>query len=47
VVFDLHTYNHRREGPDTPPAEEVGNPEVNLGTGTMDRRKWAPIIDRF
>lgn len=47
VVFDLHTYNHRREGPDAPPAEAVGNPEVNLGTGTMDRDKWAPIIDRF
>lgn len=47
VVFDLHTYNHRREGPDGPPADAAGNPEVNLGTGTMDRQKWAPIIDRF
>ena len=47
VVFDLHTYNHRREGPDGPPADAAGNPEVNLGTGTMDRHKWAPIIDQF
>lgn len=48
VVFDLHTYNHRREGPDGPEADPQLNPEVNIGTGTMaDRQRWAPIIDRF
>ena len=47
VVFDLHTYNHRREGPDGPPADWEANPEVNVGTGTMDRSRWAPIVDRF
>lgn len=26
VVFDLHTYNHRREGPDGPLADPTGNP---------------------
>jgi len=47
VVFDLHSYNHRRQGPDAQPAEPEGNPEVNIGTGTMDRQRWAPLIDRF
>jgi N-formylglutamate amidohydrolase len=47
VVFDLHTYNHRREGPDAPPADPEENPEVNVGTGTMDRDRWAGIVDRF
>ena len=47
VVFDLHTYNHRREGPEGPPAGWEENPEVNLGTGTMNRERWAPIVDRF
>jgi N-formylglutamate deformylase len=48
VVFDLHSYNHRRLGPDGPPADVGTDPEVNLGTGTMpDRARWAPIIDRF
>jgi hypothetical protein len=47
VVFDLHTYNHRREGPDGPEADPAQNPEVNLGTGTMDRQRWAPLVDRF
>lgn len=48
VVFDLHSYNHRRSGPDEPPAEPRENPEVNVGTGTLsDRSRWAPLIDRF
>ena len=47
VVFDLHSYNHRREGPDGPPADSETNPEVNLGTGTLDRDRWAPLVDRF
>ena len=47
VVFDLHTYNHRRTGPRGPVADPALNPEVNVGTGTMDRARWAPIVDRF
>jgi hypothetical protein len=47
VVFDLHTYNHRRGGPGSEPAPAAENPEVNLGTGTMDRTRWAPVVDRF
>lgn len=47
IVYDLHSYNHRREGPDGPPADFEGNPEVNVGTGTLDRDRWAPVIDRF
>jgi N-formylglutamate deformylase len=48
VVFDLHSYNHRRDGPDGPLADEAANPQVNLGTGTMlDRSRWASVIDGF
>ena len=47
IVFDLHTYNHRRDGANSPPADPELNPEVNIGTGTMDRQQWAPIVDRF
>jgi len=46
-VFDLHTYNHRREGPDGPDADPDGNPEINVGTGTMERGRWASLVDRF
>ncbi|NNE00485.1 MAG: N-formylglutamate amidohydrolase [Pirellulaceae bacterium] len=47
IVFDLHTYNHRREGPDGPTADPEANPQVNIGTGTMDRQRWAPVVDSF
>ncbi len=45
VVLDLHSYNHRRDGVDAPPADEASNPEVNIGTGSMDRVRWAPVVD--
>ncbi len=48
VVFDLHTYNHRREAPNGSVADPSLNPQINVGTGTMpDRNRWAPVIDRF
>ena len=47
VVYDLHSYNHRRGGPRTAPADLRDNPQVNLGTGDMDRNRWAPVVDRF
>lgn len=47
VVLDLHSYNHRRAGPGNPPDDPDANPDINVGTGTMDRDRWAPVVDRF
>jgi N-formylglutamate deformylase len=47
VVLDLHSYNHRRDGAEGTVAEPRDNPEINIGTGTMDRSRWAPLVDRF
>ena len=47
VVLDVHSYNHRRQGADGPPADPAGNPEVNVGTGTVDRARWGALVDRF
>lgn len=48
VVFDLHSYNHRRSGPDGPPADPAANPQVNIGTGTLpDRSLFSSLIERF
>ena len=47
LLYDLHTYNHRRDGANGPMADANQNPEVNIGTGTMDRTFWAPVVDRF
>ena len=46
-VFDLHSYNHRRQGPECAAADAAGHPEVNIGTGTLDRSRWGPLADRF
>ena len=45
VVLDVHSYNHRREGPEAPPAPAEENPAVNVGTGSLDRKRWAPVVD--
>jgi N-formylglutamate amidohydrolase len=45
VVFDLHSYNHMREG--RVAGDPQLNPEVNLGTRSMDRDYWAPVVDRW
>ncbi len=47
VAFDLHTYNHRRAGPNGPLADPEENPQVNIGTGTMNRKQWASVVDTF
>ena len=47
AVFDLHSYNHIRPSPDSPPANSELNPEVIVGTSNMDRKRWAPIVDRL
>ena len=46
VVLDIHSYNHRRLGPDAPFDDPDLNPDINIGTGTMrDRSRWAGLID--
>jgi N-formylglutamate deformylase len=47
VVFDLHAYNFRRGGPRAEPSDSTLNPEVNVGTGTLNRRLFGPLVERF
>ncbi|MGB5758207.1 MAG: N-formylglutamate amidohydrolase [Acidimicrobiales bacterium] len=46
VVLDIHSYNHRRNGPDAPVDDPELNPEVNLGTESIDEA-WRPVVDAF
>jgi N-formylglutamate deformylase len=46
VVYDVHSYNHRRDGEGGGEADAADNPEVNLGTGTVDER-FAPVVEAF
>jgi hypothetical protein len=47
VVIDVHSYNHRRAGPDAAPADEKVAPQVNIGTSSMDRGRWAHVVEPF
>lgn len=47
VVLDLHSYNHRRDGANVAPADPRLNPEINVGTGSLDRDRWGGLVDRF
>lgn len=45
VVIDVHSYNHRRNGPDAPPTPQEEAPDINIGTFSMPREHWAFLID--
>ena len=47
VVYDIHSYNHRRGGPEAAPDNPAENPQINLGTGSLDRHRWGGVVDRF
>ncbi|HEY7565585.1 MAG TPA: N-formylglutamate amidohydrolase [Acidimicrobiia bacterium] len=47
VVLDLHSYNHRRDGADAPPADLAANPDVNIGTATVAPGRWDEVIRGF
>lgn len=44
IVYDLHSYNHQREGK---PAPREQNPDINIGYNGLDRGFWAQVIDAF
>jgi N-formylglutamate deformylase len=46
LVLDVHSYNHRRDGNEAPPAPPADNPDVNIGTGSLDRGRWDRVADR-
>ena len=45
VVFDVHSYNHRRNGPGGPAMAAEAAPEINIGTHSMPRAQWAFLLD--
>jgi len=47
VILDFHSYNHRRQGAASAPADPELNPEINIGTGSMKRENWSGVVDGF
>ncbi len=45
VLIDVHSYNHRRDGPDRPPTPQEDAPDINIGTFSMPRDQWAFLLD--
>jgi N-formylglutamate amidohydrolase len=47
LLLDLHSYNHRREGPGSPGSDPRRNPDINVGTGNMPNGSWRSVVDGF
>lgn len=45
VVLDIHSYNHRRAGPDGDPTPQSAAPDINIGTFSMPREQWSWLLD--
>jgi hypothetical protein len=45
VLLDVHSYNHRRDGPDATPTAQDKAPDINIGTFSMPREEWAFLLD--
>jgi hypothetical protein len=45
ALIDVHSYNHRRDGPDRDPTPRHEAPDINIGTFSMPRDHWAFLID--
>lgn len=45
VLIDVHSYNHRRGGPTSEPTSPEKAPDINIGTFSMPRERWAFLID--
>jgi hypothetical protein len=47
LLIDLHSYNHRRDGPRAAPAPQDANPDIELGLTTADPARWGEVTTRF
>ena len=45
VVLDVHSYNCRRDGAHAAPTPAAQAPDVNIGTYSMPRERWAFLLD--
>ena len=45
AVLDVHSYNHRRAGPEAAPTPPEEAPDINIGTFSMPRADWAYLLD--
>jgi len=46
VVYDVHSYNYRRGGPEEPGDPEDETPDINVGTKSLSG-EWRAVVDTF
>jgi N-formylglutamate amidohydrolase len=47
LLLDVHSYNHRRDGPFAHAAPQEDNPDIDLGVTTLDPKKFGDLLDAF
>ena len=45
VLIDVHSYNHRRNGPEGTATAQDKAPDINIGTFSMPRDQWSFLLD--
>ena len=45
VLLDVHSYNHRRDGPGGAATAQEQAPDINIGTFSMPREEWSFLLD--
>ena len=45
VLLDVHSYNHRRAGPDAAASPVAQAPDINIGTFSMPPGRWTCVLD--
>ena len=45
LLFDVHSYNHRRDGPGANATPQSEAPDINIGTFSMPRESWSFLVD--
>ncbi|MGB3378940.1 N-formylglutamate amidohydrolase [Allopontixanthobacter sediminis] len=47
LVLDIHSYNHRRGGPNEPADKQEDSPDIDLGATTLDKSVFGGLLDEF
>ena len=47
LILDIHSYNHRRDGPDADAAPQEENPDIDLGVTTLDEKRFGGVLEAF
>ncbi|MEE4154827.1 MAG: N-formylglutamate amidohydrolase [Erythrobacter sp.] len=47
LVLDIHSYNHRRAGPEEKPDDPEANPDIDIGATTLDKEVFGGLLEEI